>query len=61
MLFRRGLWIEQATIEKHIEKGHVTHVDINGSGDVNKPNLGDQNNSKCVQKNIVGKSERIVH
>ena len=35
------LWIEPATIEKHIKKGHVIHVESNGRGDVNKPDCGD--------------------
>ncbi len=41
----RWLWIEPAAIEKHVEKGHVTHVESNGSGDVNKPDPSDRNNT----------------
>ncbi len=28
----RWVWKEPAAIEKHIEKGHVTHVESNGIG-----------------------------
>ena len=52
-----GLTIEPNTIvEKHAEKGHVTYVESNGSADVNKPDSGDRNNTKCAQKNIVAAS-----
>ena len=49
-------WIEPATIEKHVEKGHVTHVESNGSRDVNIPDCGDWNNTKCVLNNTVAAS-----
>ena len=44
--------IEPVTIEKHVGKGHLTHLDSNESADVNKPDCGDRNNTKCVQNNI---------
>ncbi len=43
-------------VEKHVEKGRVTQVESNGSGDVNKPDRGHKNNTKCVQNNIVAAS-----
>ena len=29
--------LPMGNVEKHVEKGNVTHVKSNGSGDVNKP------------------------
>ncbi len=49
----RWLWIGPAIpLEKHVEKG----VESNWSGDVNKPDRGDRNNTKQVQNNTVAAS-----
>ena len=36
-----------------LKKRHVTHVESNGSADVNKLDSGEQNYTKYVQKNTV--------
>ncbi len=40
--------IEPVTIEKHVEKGHVTHVESNG---VNKPDHGNRYNM-CPENTV---------
>ncbi len=56
--------LEPATIEKYVERGHVTHVESNGSGDVNKPDrLWQPKQHKMCPGCIffLRKSERFVH
>ena len=48
-----GLRIEPVTIEKHVDKRHVTHRESNGNADVNYPDRDKRNNTKCVRKNTV--------